>query len=203
MGSFKAWTLMMTRFLHMITIQNRTLRFTTLCPILFLALLACREIPTSVRVESGPTFSFRGSGRLASFRIYGPQPGHKIATPFDNKSVIWRIQPAEGYFKGASVSHLKLAYGSVPERYAQTVPSSRNAPFLPSGLVYYYFAETTDAPPAEGFFYMQGNTPVETKVPGLCQSGFVGDVIALKCGTNEPYQEPKDLEEMVRQNRIR
>jgi len=43
----------------------------------------CREIPTTVKVGDGPSFAFCGSGRLASFRIYSPQAGHKIATPFD------------------------------------------------------------------------------------------------------------------------
>ncbi len=78
-------------------------------------LSSCREIPTSVKVGNGPSFSFHGSGRLASFRIYGPQPGYKIATPFDAKSVVWRVQPTEGYFKGARVEGLKIEYGSIPE----------------------------------------------------------------------------------------
>src|SRR5438094_9943183 len=71
-------------------------------------LSSCREIPTSVKVGNGPSFSFHGSGRLASFRIYGPQPGYKIATPFDAKSLVWRVQPTEGYFKGARVEGLKI-----------------------------------------------------------------------------------------------
>ena len=82
------------------------------------------------------------------------------------------------------------------------MPNSGPAAALPGGQVYYFFAETTNAPPAEGFFYLDGATPIEIKVPGLCQSGFVGDVRPLKCGTNEPYEEPKDLGELVRQNRI-
>src|SRR5437762_4586454 len=65
--------------------------------------------------------------------------------------------------------------------YTQAIPNSGTASALPPGQVYYFFAETTNAPPAEGFFYLDGTTPIQIKVPGLCQSGFVGDVKALKC----------------------
>ena len=165
-------------------------------------LSSCREIPTSVKVGNGPSFSFHGNGRLASFRVYGAQPGHKIATPFDAKSLVWRVQPTEGYFKGARVEGLKIEYGSTPVGYTQAIPSSGAASALPAGQVYYFFAETTNAPPAEGFFYLDGTTPIQIKVPGLCQSGFVGDVKALKCGTSEPYTEPSNLEQFVRENRV-
>jgi|ERR1017187_940268 hypothetical protein len=165
-----------------------------------LTLLGC-EVRTSVRLESGPSFSLDGSGRLASFRVYGPQPGHKIATPFDAKSLVWRAEPTEGYFKGAQVGQLEIKYGRIPGGYTQTIPSSGTAPALPVGKVYYFFAETTGAPPAEGFFYLDGATPIKVKAPGLCQSGFVGDVKPLKCGTKEPYSEPTDLEQFVRENR--
>ncbi len=156
-------------------------------------LSSCREIPTSVKVGNGPSFSFDGSGRLASFRIYGPQPGYKIATPFDAKSLVWRVQPTEGYFKGARVEGLKIEYGSIPVGYTQAIPNSGTASALPPGQVYYFFAETTNAPPAEGFLI---------KVPGLCQSGFVGDVRPLKCGTKEPFAEPSNLEQFVQENRV-
>jgi hypothetical protein len=108
----------------------------------------------------------------------------------------------EGYFKGVRVRRLEVEYGSVPRGYAQTTPSTGTAAILPTGQVYYFFAETTDAPPAEGFFYLDGNTPLEINIPGLCQSGFVGDVKPLKCGTSEPYTEPSDLELFVREHRV-
>jgi hypothetical protein len=181
--------------------QHRAKAFLMTIPLL-LALGGCREIPTSAKIGSGPSFSFRGSGRLASFRIYGPQPGHRIATPFDEKSLVWRVQPLEGYFKGAQVQRLEVEYGSVPKGYAQTTPKSGTASTLPTGQVYYFFAETTDAPPAGGFFYLDGNTPVEINIPELCQSGFVGEVKPIKCGTSEPYTEPSDLERFVRENRL-
>jgi hypothetical protein len=169
---------------------------------LLLLLSSCREVPTSVRLGSGPSFSLNGSGRLASFRVYGPQPGHKVATPFDAKSLVWRVQPSEGYLKGARVKGLDIEYGKVPNGYTQTIPGSGTASALPVEQVYYFFAETTNAPPAEGFFYLDGTTPVQIKVPGLCQSAFVGDVKPLKCGTTEPYAEPSNLEQFVRENRV-
>jgi len=52
---------------------------------------------------------------------------HKIATPFDEKSLVWRIQPSEGYFKGAPVSGLTLDYGIVPKGYVQITPVSGTA----------------------------------------------------------------------------
>jgi hypothetical protein len=167
-----------------------------------LPLVGCGERPTSAEIGRGPSFLLRGSGRLASFRVYGPQPDHKIATPFDEKSLVWRVQPSEGYFKGTPVSRLALEYGIVPKGYVQTTPVSGTATALPTGQVYYFFAETTNAPPAQGFFYLDGNTPVEISLPDLCESGFVGEVKPLKCGTNEPYTEPTDLKRFIRENRV-
>ena len=181
--------------------QHRTTAFLLITILLFI-LSSCREIPTSVKIGRGPSFSFRGSGRLASFRIYVPQSGHKIATPFDEKSLVWRVQPLEGYFKGAPVQGFEVAYGIVPRGYLQTTPTTGTTPSLARGQVYYFFAETTNAAPVQGFFYLDGNTPIEINVPGLCQSGFVGEVKPLNCGTNEPYSEPRDLEQFVRQNLV-
>jgi len=169
--------------------------------ILLLTLLDC-EVRTSVRLGSGPSFSLGGSGRLASFTVYGPQMGHKIATPYDAKSQVWSIQPSAGYPDSALVTRMNLVYGSVPKGYIQTVPSSGPAPALTAGLVYYFIVETTGAPWAEGFFYIDKTGPVRITVPGLCESGVMGEVKALKCGTKEPYVEPKDLEKFVQENRV-
>jgi len=97
---------------------------------------------------------------------------------------------------------LKIEYGQLPRGYVQTVPISGTAPTLAAGHVYYYYAETTNAPPAEGFFYMEESAAIEMNVPGLCQNGFIGEVKPLKCGTSEPYTEPTDLEQFVRENRV-
>jgi len=166
-----------------------------------LATLGC-EVKTSVRVERGPSFSFDGSGRLASFTIYGPQPGHKIATPYDDKSQVWSIQPSRGFPDSILVAGMNLVYGGIPKGYTQTVPHNGSAPALSTGLVYYFIAETTGAPWAQGFFYMDKSGPIRIAVPGLCPSAFTGDVRPLKCGTNEPFVEPKDLDQFNRENRI-
>ncbi len=181
--------------------QVNTRAFLITIPLL-LALGSCGEIPTSAKIGNGPSFSLGGSGRLASFRIYGPRQGRKIATPFDEKSLLWRVQPADGYFKGELVQRLKIEYWQLPRGYVQTVPIGGTAPTLAAGQVYYYFAETTNAPPANGFFYLEGRSAIEMNVPGLCQSGFIGEVKPLKCGTNEPYTEPTDLGQFVRENRV-
>lgn len=166
-----------------------------------LTLLGC-EVRTSARLETGSSFSLDGSGRLASFSLYCPQPGHKIATPNDAKSQVWSIQPSNGYPDSAWVAHMNLVYGSVPKGYTQTVPNNGTAPALTAGLVYYFFVETTGAPGVGGFFYMDKAAPILISAPGLCESAFVGDVKPLKCGTKEPYSEPKDLEQFVRENRL-
>jgi hypothetical protein len=40
------------------------------------------------------------------------------------------------------------------------------------------------------------------RVPDRCESGFTGHVKPLKCGTKEPYVEPKYLEQFVRESRV-
>ena len=159
------------------------------------------EVSTTARIHQGPTFSLDGSGHLVSFNVYGPQVGHKIATPNDVKSLVWSINPVTGYH-GDLVVRMEVIYGKVPKGYVQTTPISGTAPMLSSGLVYHYFAETTGAPGAEGFFYMDKTTPIVISVPGLCPSAFVGDVKPLKCGTQEPYSEPQDLELFVKEHRL-
>jgi hypothetical protein len=176
--------------------------FATIAAVSLVLCLGACEVATSVRMYPGPSFSLRGSGRLASFRVYEPSPGRKIATPGDQKSLVWQIQATEGYFKGAPVERLDISYGKIPSGYRQIVPATTVLP-LHNGKVYYFFAETTNAPGAEGFFYFDGNTATEIDVPDLCQSAFVGDVKPLKCSNQEPYVEPNDLELFVKDHRIR
>jgi hypothetical protein len=172
---------------------------------LLLLLGGCREVPTSVKVENGPSFSLRGSGRLAIFTVYAPLSGQRIAFPDgDVASVVWKIRASEEYFKGARVQDLKLTYGKVPNGYEQLVPEqSQVAPPLPPGAVYSFFAETTDAPISSGYFYMDKSGPIQTKVPDLCVMLSQGRKVRVNCKPNStaPYQEPTNLEEMVQKNR--
>ena len=97
----------------------------------------------------------------------------------------------------------EIAYGRVPEGYSQKFPSRGPALPLDVGKVYDFFAETRNASGATGFFYMAPKGPILVDVPGLCLSSYVGDVKPVKCGTHEPYVEPKDLEKFVQENRVR
>lgn len=179
----------------MILRKTLLLLLSELCLLMF---VGC-EVKTTAKLGSGPSFSLDGSGHLASFTVYAPQPGRKIATPNDAKSEVWSFRASS---RGELVARMDLLYGKVPNGYIQTVPSNGTAPALTSGLVYYFFAETTGAPGAEGFFYVDNTVPVRINVPGLCESAFVGDVKPVKCGTNEPYIEPSNLEQFVRENRL-
>jgi len=165
------------------------------------SMLGC-EVATSARLEPGPSFSLDGSGRLVSFHVYGPRQGHKIATPVDDQSLMWSIA-ATNDAHGALVTGMQIAYGKVPTGYVQKFPSSGAALPLANGQVYIFDAETTGAPGVNGFFYMDQSAPILIKVPGLCGSSSAGDVKPVKCGTNEPYVEPKDLEKFVQENRVR
>jgi hypothetical protein len=168
----------------------------------FCLLLCGCEVPTSVKIGSGPSFSLDGSGHLSSFTVYAPQQGRRIATPNDAKSEVWSFRTASENSRGEKVTSMNLLYGRVPSGYVQTVPSGGVASALPPGLVYFFVAETTGATWAHGFFYIDQNKPIPINVPGLCPSAFVGDVKPVKCGSSEPYVEPKDLEKFVQENRV-
>jgi hypothetical protein len=115
---------------------------------------------------------------------------------------MWSIEPTSDSPSGVLVTGMEIAYGKVPRGYVQKFPSGRVAPPLAMGQVYIFDAETTGASGVNGFFYMDQSGPVLINVPGLCGSAFVGDVKPVKCGTNEPYIEPKDLEQFVREHRV-
>lgn len=190
------------------TTRRQKLRNTLLLVFLaasFTYVAACNwEKPTSVRVSSGPSFVFSGSGRLASFTVYAPQAGHRIASPNpDVATVVWQIKASKGYFEGTHVEHMQLAYGKLPDGYNQAVPSqSQGPPPLAPGAVYSFFAETTDAPAIGGFFYMSGSRPTQMNVPDLCLKLINSREVAVKCGTNEPYREPTDLEKFAQEHEV-
>jgi hypothetical protein len=173
---------------------------------LLLLLSGCREVPTSVRVENGPSFTLAGSGRLGIFTIYAPQNGQRIAFPDPAvASAVWQVRASEGYFKGKHVAGLKVTYGNVPDGYQQLVPGkSEVPPPLSLGVVYAFFAETTDAPITSGYFYMDKSGPVQTKIPDLCVTMVHGRKVRVNCRLDktEPYQEPADLEKYVREHQV-
>jgi hypothetical protein len=162
------------------------------------------ERPTLVSVREGPTFAFAGNGRLATFTVYAPHNGKRIASPNpDVATIIWQIKASRGYFEGARVGGLQLTYGKVPDGYEQTTPSQPQQASPPTpGVVYSFFAETTDAPGIGGFFYMSQSGLTQISVPDICLKLINGGEVAVKCGTDEPYQEPTDLEKFAQEHRV-
>jgi hypothetical protein len=169
------------------------------------------EVPTTVKIGNGPSFSMRGSGRLASFTVSGPLSGQKIGYSCGTRlltcpgvaSVVWQIQASQGYFDGDVVNDLQLVYGRVPEGYIQTVPSQTQAPPpLSSDVVYAFFAETSGAAVATGSFYASKARDVEAVQTDLCLMMKSGQWARVNCKTDEPYQEPADIEKYVQEHRF-
>ena len=145
--------------------------------VLFLLLMATcfyvtGEHPTVVSVHDGPSFTMGGSGQLAGFTVYAPKGSNRIAiADKDDSEIVWQIVATKGYFEGVHVSGLDLNYGKVPSGYTQLVPEeSQPAPSLSPGKVYSFWAETTNAPIAAGFFYMDAKGPIQTYIPDLCMA---------------------------------
>jgi len=184
-------------------IENRfRLAVLLLSASVLLASCSC-ERATQLKVEPGPLFLLNGSGRLATFTVYGPRPGHKIATPYDTDSILWQIKAPEGYFTGKHVEGLRVKYGEIPINYVQAAPyASKAAPQLVQGNLYFVLAETTDAAVKSTMFYVGKDRPIEVDVPDLCIDQIGGHVSRLKCGTTEPYQEPADIDNFVRMHQV-
>lgn len=165
------------------------------------------EHPTVVTISSGPSFLMRGSGELASFTVYAPRRGNRIAFPHeDDGDIAWQIVTKNGYFKGTRVSGLTVRYGEVPPGYSQVVPG-QNRPALPlsDGMVYSFFAETTNAAGATSYFYMNQSQPMLTFIPGLCLTNKNGRNLRSKCGSggDRTFREPANIEEVALKNRMR
>jgi len=165
------------------------------------------ERSTAVSVNAGPSFAFKGSGQLAIFTVYAPKPGNRIAFPSnDDSSIVWRIAATKGYFEGTRVDRMRLTYGKIPNGYTQSVPVEMQAPpALPAGVVYSFFAETTNAPIATGYFYMDRAGPIQTYIPDLCLTRKDRHGVRVRCDFvgDRTYREPTNLEEAVRKHRIR
>src|SRR5262249_31708384 len=140
----------------------------------------------------------------AKFTVYAPKTGRRIAAPnSDVSTVIWQIVASKGYLAGDSVEHLRVVYGKVPQGYAQTIPEpSEEAKAPPLGVVCAFFAETANAPGAGGAIFMSPTGPVAVNIQDYCVRVINGREVEVKCGTNEPYQEPADFEKYVQEHRI-
>lgn len=169
------------------------------------------EEPTSVKLSNGPAFSLSGSGRLASFTISAPLNGQKVPVPCDTAllpcsglaSVVWQVVPARGYYKGTRVEGLQILYGRVPSGYDQTMPAqSSPAPPLSPGAIYGFFAETTEGPGRGGHIYVDKSGGIQAVQVDLCTTLKNGQWSRINCKTQEPFQEPGDLEKYVREHQI-
>lgn len=187
--------------------KNARARATRLI-LLFVSIACCGgcewERPTAVSVRQGPVYALSGNGRLAVFTVYAPRAGKHIADANPNvATVIWQVKATRGYFEGARVGGMQLTYGKVPDGYSQTVPNSpQMAPAPAPGTVYSFFAETTDAPGIGGFFYIGRAGLTQITVPDLCVKLVNGKDVEVNCGTDDPYQEPTDLETFAQQHRV-
>lgn len=195
-------------YVRLLIMTKRTTAPSKLFVLLALSLACCVgcewEKPTLVSVRQGPVFAFSGNGRLATFTVYAPRPGQHIADPNPEvATVIWQIKATKGYFEGVRVGGMRLPYGKVPDGYSQTVPNSPRQAVAPTlGTVYSFFAETTDAPGIGGFFYMGRSGLTQITVSDLCLKLINGREVPVKCGTDQPYQEPTDLEKFAREHQI-
>jgi hypothetical protein len=179
----------------------------------FLSATGCNrpEVPTSVKISNGLLFSLSGSGRLASFTISAPLNGQKIAVPCDVAllpcsgvaSIVWQVVPSRGYYKGTRVEGLQIAYGKAPPDYDQTTPSrSLTAPPLTTGAIYGFFAETTEGAGHGGHIYVDRTGGIQAVQVDLCMTLKNNQWSRINCKTQEPYQEPENIDRYAQEHRI-
>lgn len=135
-------------------------------PLALLLLVTACERRTTVRFEGGnpPTFVLAGSGTLGGLLIYDPGQ-EQVADPFDQKYVLWQIEPIS-HATGMPVKDLhKITYGTVPNGCKQIRPEIGSPPPLVDGKRYRYWVVTADAPHAGGYFMMQDGKPIPVTGP--------------------------------------
>jgi hypothetical protein len=161
---------------------TRKMRFFIL--LLSIWLFAGCERSTHVRIEGGttPVFDISGSGNLASFVVYSPDYAEKAQSPWDENFALWEIKPIGGHLSATPIGELEqITYGVVPDGYKQVKPKVGSAPPLMEGQKYFYWAETTNAPWAQGFLEIRDSQAVPTDGPGLCFGGKDGKWIRVPC----------------------
>ena len=152
--------------------------------LLIIGFLAGCERSTHVKVEGGaaPVFVFSGSGRLASFVVYSPDFAEKAQSPWDENFALWKIKPTGEHSSGTPVEQLEsITYGVLPDGYRQVKPQVGSAPPLREGQKYFYRAETTNAPWAQGFLEIRNSQAVLTEGPGICFGMRDGKSIRVPC----------------------
>ncbi len=156
--------------------------------------------PISVKITPGPSFEISGSGELADFAVFAPSSGLKIANPFEEKDLVWRIMSSN---PRRGTRSFKFEYGTVPNSYGQSVPSSSKpvSPLVP-GVIYAFWAKSTNVGEASGHFALGKQGVIRVAIPDLCFTSANGQLVETKCGTHEPYPQPTDVEEFARQHQL-
>jgi hypothetical protein len=145
------------------------------------------------------------------FAVYAPPQGSKVASPFNIMwmvpdpnvaPIVWQIECSDSYFWGVHTEGLVIVYPKVPSGCRQTAPASELAPVLSPETVYSFSVETfygKSTAFANGYLYVDhsGNTGPAT-IPDLCLQRSGSRQLRVNCKTNEPYQDPVDLEEFIR-----
>jgi hypothetical protein len=147
----------------------------------------CRvERPTMVAVDGGatPVFHLSGSGKLSSFSVYlvPPHP-EAMDKPFSEQIPIWQISALPDFLHGRSVEEIRsLTYGSIPAGYRQSFPGDGTFPVsLDNGNPIFFICDTTDAPPASGFFRILEGKAIAATVRTPCWTTKNGKWIAAPC----------------------
>src|SRR5215472_15593568 len=110
------------------------------------------------------------------------------------------------YFKGTRVNGLAIRCGEIPPAYSQLAPSQAQAPLqLADRMVYSFFAETTNAPGATSYFYMDHSQPMLTFIPDLCLTLKDSRNVRVKCGFTggRTYRQPANLDDVVRKHPLK
>lgn len=180
--------------------QLSTVKHLIIVTCLILQLGCERHEPVLVKVASGPSFDFSGSGDLAQFTVFAPTSDTKIVGPFDKQNAVWSIDSSKVQ---GGIKSFRLEYGKVPSGYVQNVPTPPGvAPILFPGKIYAFWARTTTAAETTGFFGIGTHGVVRVAIPDLCFEMVSQREIATKCGTHKPYQQPTNIEEFLRQHEI-
>lgn len=156
--------------------------------------------PSSISVESGPTFLLRGKGKLAAFTISGPSGHSRIANAdFDRSDIIWEIQCPGSIFSGAAIEGLRLQYGAVPRGCHQIVPTPPEiAASLVAQRIYFFRATSNLAGSLGGNFYMRSDG---ASVPIDIDNCFMiidGQWARVNCQSRDRFKEPTDIEAFAR-----
>lgn len=151
---------------------------------ILLLLIGC-ERPTAVRLEhaNGLLFDITGDGSVGELTVFGPRHLHEANSPSDERFVLWRIEPLNGYLNGRRISQLKnVRYGSVPTGYKQVIPADGHPPEpLASGSSYLLLISTVGATGFGSWFTVANDGAQFVNLKGPCFHDDHGRWTRVKC----------------------